>query len=126
MTCRAEPIQVNMTSQIFDSSFLSSPIIPTYSCSFYCIDDNNVHNIVTIIYTACTVNRILPVQNLYMKYCYLYEHLHHHHHFKLSLRLRISLHLPIVTSNYSCIMLMNFLNILIKIATYYSQNYAAY
>ena len=23
---------------------ISSPIIPTYSCNFYCINDNNVHN----------------------------------------------------------------------------------
>ena len=28
-------------SQIF---IPTSPIIPTYSCNFYCIGDNNVHN----------------------------------------------------------------------------------
>ena len=52
MACRAEPNMLKIlpiiipsrTSQIFDPLFLSSPIIPTYSCNFYCIGDNNVHN----------------------------------------------------------------------------------
>ena len=68
-----------------------------------------------------------------MKYCYHHEHLHHYYHFKQSLRL-FSLHLPIVTFNYSCDFQL-FLYyareysiipriILTKIATYYSQNYA--
>ena len=30
----------------------SSPIIPTYSCNIYCIDDNNVHNTHSDYYTV--------------------------------------------------------------------------
>ena len=30
----------------------SSPIIPTYSCNFYCIDDNSVHNTHSDYYTV--------------------------------------------------------------------------
>ena len=30
----------------------SSPIIPTYSCNIYCIDDNNVHNTRSDYYTV--------------------------------------------------------------------------
>ena len=30
----------------------SSPIIPTYSCNFYCIGDNNVHNTHSDYYTG--------------------------------------------------------------------------
>ena len=62
----------------------SSPIIPTYSCNFYCIVDNNVHAQYTV--SIIPVNRILPVQTfllffkIYIKYCYLHGHLHHHHH----------------------------------------------
>ena len=41
------PIILSQTSQIFDPLFyfipISSPIIPNYSCNFYCINDNNVH-----------------------------------------------------------------------------------
>ena len=38
------PIITSRISQNFDPLFLptSSPIIPTYSCNFYCIGDNNV------------------------------------------------------------------------------------
>ena len=43
--------------QIFDPLFLFyshiiTPIIPTYSCNFYCISDNNVHNTHSDYYTG--------------------------------------------------------------------------
>ena len=50
------PIIPSRTSQNFDpySYFMptSSPIIPTYSCNFYCISDNNVLNIHSDYYTG--------------------------------------------------------------------------
>ena len=51
----------------------SSPIIPTYSCNFYCIGDNNVHNTHSDYYTGADFSS----ESTYMKYCYLHEHLHH-------------------------------------------------
>ena len=43
------------------------------------------------------------------EFTYLHGHLHHHHYFKQFLRLfhYIYIKLPIVTFNYSCIMLVN-------------------
>ena len=59
------PIIPSRTSQNFDPLFLfyatSSPIIPTYSCNFYCISDINVHNTHSEPVTILLVNRILPV-----------------------------------------------------------------
>ena len=47
------PIIPSRTSQNFDPLFpSSSPIVPTYSCNFYCISDNNVHNIHSDYYTG--------------------------------------------------------------------------
>ena len=47
------PIIPSRTSQNFDPLFLFySPIIPTYSCNFYCISDNNVHNTHSDYYTG--------------------------------------------------------------------------
>ena len=50
------PIIPSRTSQIFDPLFLfyatSSPIVPTYSCNFYCISDINVHNTHSDYYTC--------------------------------------------------------------------------
>ena len=50
------PIIPSQTSQSLThySYFIptSSPIIPTYSCNFYCIGDNNVHNTHSDYYTG--------------------------------------------------------------------------
>ena len=100
---------------------ISSPIIPTCSCNFYCINDNNVMVTITL------ENRMLSAQTFLWNiaaFKYIFTNL------KKILGM-ISLPLPIVTSNYSCIILVNILLfqnnsriLLIKIATYYSQNYA--
>ena len=57
-----------------------------------------------------------------MKYCYLHGHLHHRHHFKQSLRLFHYINPPslLVLYVHEC----STYNSRIKIATYYSQNYA--
>ena len=56
----AEPNMLKILS-IIPSKFLtyysyfiptSSPIIPTYSCNFYCIGDNNVNNTHSDCYTG--------------------------------------------------------------------------
>ena len=75
---------------------------------------STIHTVAIIL-----VNRILPVQTFLKN---LHEILLPS--WTSSPSYIIILHLSIVTSNYSCIMLMNVLIILIKIAMCYSQNNA--
>ena len=74
---------------------------------------STIHTVTIILEGLCRI-----FFRIYMKYCCLHVHLHS----KQTLIMR--LFQPIVTFNYSCIMLINFRIILIKIAIYYSQNCA--
>ena len=61
-----------------------------------------------------------------MEYCYFHGYLHHHYHFKHALRLFHYIY-PLQLPNILVLCLSMSYNsriILIKIATYYSQNYA--
>ena len=88
----------------------SSPIILTYSCNFYCICDNNVHNTDSHYYTgeqdvASADFSSQSTWNIAVVLCIFTIIIISNHLFKI-----ISLHLrTTVTSNYSCIMLLNVL-----------------
>ena len=79
-----------------------SPIIP---CNFYCINDNNVHNTHGNCYIGQQDVVIADFSSQFAWNIAVFKYI-----FTIIIILEIiSLHLPIVTSNYSCIMLVKIL-----------------
>jgi len=103
-------------SQNFYSFLNHSHIITYYSSNFYCVNDNNFHNAYCEYYsywrTKClqwrfsSESALLPLCPLSLSYNIILE--------------ITSLHLAIITPDYSLCLSVSY----IKITTYYSQNYA--